>query len=304
MLEKGCHPALDELGYSRNQRFDFDCAPPPVPKPLAAPVTESPPVALNPRKRVPLKLHSKQKLSHDSFILTFSLQTPTTILGLPTGKHVFLSDKVNGKMVMRRYTPCSSDDDVGVVRFVIKSYPPCPPRFPNGGIFSQHLDKLKVGETIDFKGPIGEFHYLSNGNFTIDDIPQTATHLNMISGGTGITPSYQIISSILSDPTDATKINLVFACRNEGDLLLRENIDKWVEDYPDRFKCEYVLSDSSPPNWRYSTGFVNAKLFEKVLHPPSDTTWVLMCGPPIMLEKGCHPALDELGYGKDRRFEF
>ena len=109
-------------------------------------------VALNPKKKVPLALQEKIVLSHDSFLLNFALPTPDTTLGLPTGNHIFLSAKVDGKTVMRRYTPVSSDYDVGCVKFVIKAYPPAPPRFPDGGIFSQHLDALKIGETIDFKG--------------------------------------------------------------------------------------------------------------------------------------------------------
>ena len=32
---------------------------------------------------------------------------------------------------------------------------------------SQHLDSLKVGDTIDMKGPKGHLEYLGQGNFTV-----------------------------------------------------------------------------------------------------------------------------------------
>jgi hypothetical protein len=52
----------------------------------------------------------------------FALQSPEHILGLPVGKHMHLSAVVNGKKVVRPYTPVSSDDDVGYFDLVIKTY--------------------------------------------------------------------------------------------------------------------------------------------------------------------------------------
>ena len=115
-------------------------------------------VALDPKHKQAFVLQEKTVLSRDSFELNFALQSPEHVLGLPTGKHIFLTADVNGELVMRRYTPITSDYDVGHVKFVIKAYPPCE-RFPLGGKFSQHLDSLKIGDTVDMRGPVGEFDY-------------------------------------------------------------------------------------------------------------------------------------------------
>ena len=56
---------------------------------------------------------------------------------------MFFSAKVDGKLVMRAYTPTSSDHDKGIFDLVIKVYPPTP-QFPQGGIMSQYLGNLKV----------------------------------------------------------------------------------------------------------------------------------------------------------------
>lgn len=260
-------------------------------------------IALNPKKKIPFKLQSKTVLSKDSFLLDFALQSPEHVLGLPTGKHLFLSAKINDEMVLRRYTPISSDYDVGCVKFVIKAYPPCD-RFPKGGKMSQYLDSLKVGDTLDIRGPVGEFHYISNGNFTIDGEELKAHKFNMIAGGTGITPVMQIAAEILRHPEDHTQMSLIYACREENDLLLRSTLDEWAEKFPKKFTVHYILSDAWPKDWKHSTGFVTKPLFEKYLYPAASDCYNLMCGPPIMLEKGCTPNLAALGHTKANMFSF
>mmetsp|Transcript_4811 Transcript_4811/g.9506 ORF Transcript_4811/g.9506 Transcript_4811/m.9506 type:complete len:899 (-) Transcript_4811:321-3017(-) len=261
-------------------------------------------LALHPKKKVTLKVQEKVKLSHDSFMINFALQSPEHMLGLPTGKHVFLSAKIKGETVMRRYTPISSNFDLGCIKFVIKAYPPMPPRFPIGGKMSQHLDSLEVGDSIDIKGPVGEFDYSAKGHFKIDHESHFATKFNMLSGGTGITPCMQIAAEILRNPEDPTLVSLIFACRNVDDLLMRETLDEWALKHPDRFRVHYILSDSWPEDWAFSTGFVNKDLFEKELYPPGDDVYNLMCGPPIMLSKGCQPALQELRHTRKSMFSF
>jgi nitrate reductase (NAD(P)H) len=260
-------------------------------------------LALNPRKKTPFKLQNKIKLSRDSVMLDFALPTPEHILGLPTGKHIFLSAKINDEMVVRRYTPISSNFDVGCVKFVIKAYHPCD-RFPEGGKMSQHLEKLNVGESVDFRGPVGEFDYIADGNFLLDGEECKATRFNMIAGGTGITPVMQIAAEILRNPSDPTQVSLIFAAREEGDLLMRSTLDEWAVHFPTKFKVDYILSDSWPTDWKYSTGFVDRQLFQEKLYAPGDDVYNLMCGPPIMLDRGCTPNLVAVGHKKDKSFAF
>ncbi|KAL7473000.1 hypothetical protein ACHAXS_013379 [Conticribra weissflogii] len=260
-------------------------------------------IALDPKHKQPFTLQNKTVLSRDSFELDFALQSPEHILGLPTGKHVFLSADIKGEMVMRRYTPITSNHDIGRIKFVIKAYPPCE-RFPMGGKMSQYLDSLKIGDTIDMRGPVGEFDYHGNGKFLMEHEECFATHFNMIAGGTGITPVMQIASEILRHPDDKTTMSLIFGCREEGDILCRQTLDEWAEKHSDRFKVHYILSDGAPEGWKHSVGFVNKDLFEKHLYPAGDNCFNLMCGPPIMLEKGCTPNLVALGHRQENIFSF
>jgi nitrate reductase (NAD(P)H) len=260
-------------------------------------------LALNPRKKTPFKLQNKIVLSRDAIMLDFALPTKDHVLGLPTGKHMFLSATIDGEVVLRRYTPISSNYDIGCVKFVIKVYRPCE-RFPEGGKMSQYVDTLKIGDSLDMKGPVGEFEYTKNGNFMIEGVHGYASKFNMLAGGTGITPVMQIASEILRHPEDPTEMSLIFACREEGDLLMRSTLDEWAANFPKKFKVHYILSDNCPKDWKFSTGFVDKALFDEYLNPAAADCYNLMCGPPIMLERGCAPNLEALGHTKDHIFSF
>ncbi|KAJ8935054.1 hypothetical protein NQ318_002683, partial [Aromia moschata] len=82
------------------------------------------------------------------------------------------------------------------------------PKFPDGGKMTQHLESLKIGDTIDVRGPSGRLQY--------------PVMVGLIAGGVGITPILQLIRHITKDPTDTTKMALLFANQTEEDILLEE----------------------------------------------------------------------------------
>jgi NAD(P)H-flavin reductase len=126
----------------------------------------------------------------------------------------------------------------------------------------------------------------------------------MVAGGTGITPCMQIAHEILMNDNDMTRISIIFAARVEEDLLLRSTLDNWAVKYSNKFCIHYILSDSSPANWTYSTGFVDSQLFQDYFYKPSNDVSNLMCGSPIMMDKGCKPAFQQLGHTKESMFSF
>lgn len=70
--------------------------------------------------KYPLKLIEKRVLSHDTRLFRFELPSKNHILGLPVGQHIHLSAMVNDSLVVRPYTPVSSDDDLGHMDLVVK----------------------------------------------------------------------------------------------------------------------------------------------------------------------------------------
>jgi cytochrome-b5 reductase len=153
--------------------------------------------ALDPEKWLEFPLMQIENISHDVRRFRFFLPNPTDILGLPIGQHISLKYiDSEGKEVQRSYTPISSDDEAGYVDFVVKVYfKDVNPRFPEGGKMSQHLNNMKIGDTIMMKGPKGHLDYKGRGKFTImkrrEEIPYHKKKLGMVAGGTGITPMLQ-----------------------------------------------------------------------------------------------------------------
>ncbi|ETE72753.1 NADH-cytochrome b5 reductase 2, partial [Ophiophagus hannah] len=264
----------------------------------------------DPNIKYPLSLIEKEDISHDTRRFRFALPSPKHILGLPIGQHVYLSAKVGGNLVIRAYTPVSSDEVKGYVDLVIKVYHKnVHPKFPEGGKMSQYLDTMKTGDAIDFRGPNGLLVYKGSGKFAIkldkksEAKIKVVKHLGMIAGGTGITPMLQLIRHITRDPTDKTKCYLLFANQTEQDILLKPELEDVAANHSDQFKLWYTL-DKPPQGWKYSSGFVTADMIKNHLPPPSGDTLILMCGPPPMIQFACQPSLELLGYAKESTFAY
>uniref|UniRef100_T1GF83 NADH-cytochrome b5 reductase n=1 Tax=Megaselia scalaris TaxID=36166 RepID=T1GF83_MEGSC len=166
---------------------------------------------------------------------------------------------INGELVIRPYTPISSDDDQGFVDLVVKVYfKNVNPKFPDGGKMSQYLEEMKIGDTIAFRGPSGRLQYLGNGAFSIKklrkDPPKTvkAKRVNMISGGTGITPMLQLARDIMKhNDEDKTQCSLLFANQTEKDILMKKELDELAAQYPDQFKVWYTVDRAEEDQYFY-----------------------------------------------------
>lgn len=258
-----------------------------------------------------VKLIEKENVSHDTRRFRFELPE-NHCLGLPVGKHISVIAEINGTEVKRSYTPVSSDDDKGHFELVIKIYfKNVHPKFPDGGKLTQHLESLKIGETINISGPKGRLEYHGKGNIVIFKDPLSSEivqkrqvkKLSLIAGGTGIAPMLQIIRQILKKSTgDNTEIALLFANQTEQDILLRPELEEVATKHPKQFKYWYTL-DRPTDEWKYGRGFVSQEMIQEHLHKPADDTMVLMCGPPPMM-KFINELLDKLEWPQETRFKY
>ena len=263
----------------------------------------------------------KIEVSHDTRLFRFGLPEKDMRLGLPVGKHIKIwcpnpspvkegewngrPDPESGKKeVERKYTPSSSDDDLGYFDLVIKVYRGgVTARFVDGGKMSQYLESLSIGDSIEVAGPYGLNEYKGKGLLSVKRKDQNVKNIGMLAGGTGITPMLQVITAILKDENDDTKLSLLFANQTEDDILVRDMLEEQANKHPDRFKIWYTL-DRPGPNWQYSKGFITDDMIKSSLPPPGDDTVVLMCGPPPMIKFACKANLDKLGYTKSSQVEF
>lgn len=66
------------------------------------------------------------------------------------------------------------------------------PKFPAGGLLTQYLERLEIGQTVDVKGPVGHFVYHGNGAFSVNNKRKHTARISMLAGGSGITPMFQV----------------------------------------------------------------------------------------------------------------
>ncbi|CAK9296664.1 unnamed protein product [Gordionus sp. m RMFG-2023] len=288
-------------------------------------------------------LKSIDEVSHDTKKFKFGLPTNSHVLGLPTGQHLYLNADIDGKKVIRPYTPISLEDSKGFFDLVIKIYhKDVHPKFPDGGKMTQHLNSLKIGDGIEVRGPSGRLRYLGDDKFSIkltfkdkDNVgpPRIVRtkRIGMIAGGTGITPMFQMLQAILLNPTPGNKdiqFDLLFANQTEKDILLKDEIEALAKMFPTRFRYWYTVDKltedpkDSGKEWPYDIGYVNAKMISQHLPSPSAVsngstsqttsngvvenleTLILTCGPPPMIKFAVSPALSKLGYSDNEIFVY
>jgi cytochrome-b5 reductase len=217
------------------------------------------------------------------------------------------------KPVIRAYTPISHEGKApilglavltraggkGYLELLIKKYPEGP--------MSSHIHSMKVGDTLEFKGPIPKYAWSTNKH----------EHVALIAGGTGITPMYQLCRAILENPFDKTKVTLVYGNITKDDILLRDELHQLEVLTGGRFKMYQVL-EKPPKYWKQGEGYITKEMLSSILPPPErgDDIKIFVCGPPPLYKaiSGTKKSpsdqgelsgfLKELGYTKDQVYKF
>ncbi|KAK4553703.1 hypothetical protein LTR86_009201 [Recurvomyces mirabilis] len=242
-------------------------------------------------------LHTKTTVSWDTRIFTFRLENDEQTLGLPTGQHLMirLRDPVTREAIIRSYTPISETTKAGYMDVLVKVYFDSKER--QGGKLSQALDALPIGHFVDFKGPIGKFGYTGKGLCSINGKERKVKNFLMISGGSGITPIYQVFRAVMQDKTDMTKCVVLNGNRLLEDILCKADLDALAKDNEDRCRLLYTLT-KAPDDWQGLQGRIAAPLLKEHCDRSAfeeGGAMVLICGPEA-LEKSVHQALLEIGW--------
>ncbi|KND04816.1 uncharacterized protein SPPG_00519 [Spizellomyces punctatus DAOM BR117] len=264
-------------------------------------VHEPTPSTLTPEDFRPFKLVEKVPLTHDTSLLRFAAHLPQadSPAGIPVPSHVIVKDDTC--QIARAYTPVTYVR--GHFDLLVKEY-------ENGSV-SRFLHGVKLGDKVEIRGPIITLPYEANA---VDEI-------GMIAGGTGITPIYQLIKRILKDPTDKTRISLIYANRSEEDILLRNELEILSSSRPDQLQIYYIVEN--PPAqegrpWAQGVGLVSQDMITKHLPNPDKgmKAAILVCGPDGLINHVAGPKasddeqgplgglLKKLGYQDRQVFKF
>ncbi|TGO15146.1 hypothetical protein BPAE_0590g00020 [Botrytis paeoniae] len=240
-----------------------------------------------------LQLHSVEKLNHDSSRFRFSLPTEDSVSGLSLISTLTRISFQAGQWrpVVRPYTPISDLNAPGYVDLVIKRYP--------GGQASQHIHSLKPGDSLFVLAALGGYKWKQN----------EFNHIVMIAGGAGITPMAQLLKGIFSNPSEKTKVTLLFGINTDEDALFRSEFDEIAKTHPDRFSVVYTVTHPGPDSV-FLKGRVTKELIKDALSKASNVPEkIFVCGPPAMEasllgeRNGSQGILGELGFGKDQIYK-
>jgi len=247
-----------------------------------------------------VKILKKTQLSHDVYKYICELPDPALPLGIYPADHFNIHAIVppKNKSIKRIYTPTSPSDQLGTFDLVFKVYrKDVHPKYKNGGLMTQYLESLGVGDSIQISKLPAVFFYGEPGilqSFNLAYIP--VKKLGLIGGGTGICVFYPIIIAILNNPHDKTQVTLLMANNAEEDIIFKAELEEAAKD--PRIKVHYTLA-KPPINWKGYEGFVDRKMIQETMPEPGNDSFIWVCGPPEM-DNALAGELEELKYPKLR----
>lgn len=253
-------------------------------------------IYLQPKMWKAAELYAKRTISWDTRLFSFKLEHNSQPLGLPTGQHLMLKlkDVSSSESIIRAYTPISETNQKGTLDLLVKIYSPT--ETAKGGKMTTALDKIQIGDSVDIKGPIGKLIYLGNGRVLLKDKERHVKSFRMICGGSGITPIYQVLRGVMSNPSDPTECTVLNGNRLEEDILCREELDAFGATGDKRCTIVHTLTKPSS-DWQGLKGRIAESLLKQYAAPTEDSL-ALICGPEGM-ESAVKTHLLKLGWNEN-----
>lgn len=157
-----------------------------------------------------------------------------------------------------------------------------------GGFASNFLlDTLREGDILETMEPTGIF-------FPKQADDQTR-QVVFIGAGSGITPLYSILKSILMVEPESEVI-LIYGSRHEDQIIFKDKLERLEEKYKARLKVIHFLTQPSA-NWTGNTGRLSKvnvlKVMESLPQINKSEAEFFLCGPDDMMEEA-HRALSIL----------
>jgi len=233
----------------------------------------------------PLTVKAVRRETEDTVSLLFDVpESLKETFQYTQGQYLTLKLYINDKEVRRAYSMCSSpiEDHLAITVKRVKK-----------GLVSNYLnDKVSAGQRIEVYPPDGRF-------FTPLDAGNRKTYY-LIGAGSGITPLYSIIKTILETEPMST-IYLLYGNRSEDNILFKDGLAELEQRYADQLQVVHVLSQpkrekgkgmlglfsKGATNWDGRTGRIDAAHIAWFLetHPKrTKEAEYFLCGPGSLIE--------------------
>ncbi len=239
------------------------------------------------RKYHPLRVSRVVKDTKDAVEISFDIPAELKEeYKYKQGQFLSLQLDINGNDVRREYSLCSSPHLDEPVTIASKKVP--------DGYASKYLyENVIVGDTIEVFPPQGKF-------FTELDPAKEKFYL-LIGGGSGVTPLYSILKSVLTvEPK--SKIILYYGNNREEDIMFYEGLKRLESQHPDAFKLFLTLNEPGD-NWDGLSGIINKqdlyKIIEDTIYVDKNSVEYFVCGPEAMMINSI-AWLEDLGIPKEK----
>ena len=215
-------------------------------------------------KRFSGKIAEKSLLTYDILGLTIDCVNPKTI-EFTAGQYVQLkSMPYDGKeAVLRDFSIASTPSKQTGIELMIR-------RIPNGVFTPWAFDYVKVGDSISFTGPYGEFRASENLN----------APMLLIAGGSGMAPLWSILQD-MREKKVMRPVCYFFGALTQRDLFLTGQLTEFEKELPD-FKFIPALSNEPPGStWQGERGLITDVVARHI--PDCRNGEAYLCGSPGMI---------------------
>lgn len=184
------------------------------------------------------------------------------------GQYLTFQKKINGEVVRRSYSLCSSPVADNEWRIAVKKV--------DQGVFSAYVNhELKEGDILEVMPP--------EGNFYSEVREGQKKAYCLIAAGSGITPVISIAKTVLSVEKEST-IVLYYGNRSKSSVIFRSELGSLIAEHGGRFSVKYIYSREHDN--AVLSGRINAALCDRIEKESPDfysADEYFLCGPEEMI---------------------
>jgi ferredoxin-NADP reductase len=200
--------------------------------------------------------------------------------GHRAGQHVDVRLTADdGYQAQRSYSIASTPEESSLVLTV--------ERLQDGEVSPYLVDELRVGDTLELRGPIGGYFVWENS---------LGGPLLLIAGGSGIVPFRSMLRH-RNAIGSAVPVCLLYSARSLARLIYHDEIMRIAAQ--DGIDVSVTLTGEQPAGWQGYGRRIDRDMLAEVGWPPGDQPLAYVCGPTGFVEAAA-TALVALGHSPDR----
>ncbi|WP_242157609.1 ferredoxin--NADP reductase [Aestuariivivens sediminis] len=154
-------------------------------------------------------------------------------------------------------------------------------------------DHFKPGDILEVDDPAG--------SFIIEPSGEAKRQYVLFAGGSGITPIFSIIKSVLSKESNS-QLLLIYANQNMESIIFHDEINALEKEYANTFCVEHIISSKTERMGNYHPGFASKELMDDIFEKHNlnyEDHVYMICGPFGYMEK-IKEILRENGVTRDK----